>query len=61
MPPHIRHKAGERLSFANPLIRKAFVKSARALAGFHPNYLCLGTEINFLALQRAKKAGIYRF
>ena len=30
----------------------AFVKSAKALARMYPPYLCLATEINFLALQR---------
>ena len=52
LPPAIRRKAGSRVSFANPVIRKAFVESARALAGLKPPYLCLATEINFLALQR---------
>lgn len=52
IPADIRRKAGSPVSFANPVIRKAFLKSARALAGLHPPYLCLATEINFLALQR---------
>jgi len=52
LPPDIRRKAGARVSFANPLIRRTFIKSAGALAGLHPPYLCLATEINFLALQR---------
>ena len=52
IPPDVRRKAGKQVSFANPLIRKAFMKSARALAGLNPPYLCLATEINFLALQR---------
>ena len=52
IPPNIRRKAGMPVSFANPVIRRAFVNSARALAEFQPPYLCLATEINFLALQR---------
>lgn len=52
LPPDIRRKAGSQVSFANPVIRKAFIKSARELAGLKPPYLCLATEINFLALQR---------
>jgi hypothetical protein len=52
LPPDIRRKAGLLVSFANPVIRKAFIKSARKLANLKPPYLCLATEINFLALQR---------
>jgi hypothetical protein len=52
LPPDIRRKAGAQVSFANPVIRRAFVKSARTLARLTPPYLCLATEINFLALQR---------
>ena len=52
LPPDIRRITGPSVSFANPVIRKAFVKSARVLASLHPPYLCLATEINFLALQR---------
>ena len=52
VPPDIRRKAGPPVSFANPVIRMAFVKSVKALARLHPPYLCLATEINFLALQR---------
>lgn len=55
IPLDVRRKAGLPVSFANPVIRQAFVKSAKALAGLHPPYLCLATEINFLALQRLKE------
>jgi hypothetical protein len=52
LPADIRRKAGAAVSFANPIIRKAFVKAAQELAQLRPPYLCLATEINFLALQR---------
>lgn len=52
IPPHIRRKAGLSVSFANPLIRKAFKKTVKKLARLQPPYLCLATEINFLAMQR---------
>jgi hypothetical protein len=52
IPRDIRRKAGLAVSFANPLIRKAFKKTVKKLARLHPPYLCLATEINFLAMQR---------
>ena len=52
LPPDVRRKAGLSVSFANPIIRKAFIKTAIALARLRPPYLCLATEINFLAMQR---------
>jgi hypothetical protein len=52
LPESIRKKAGRNVSFGNPIIREAFKKSARDLARLKPAYLCLATEINFLALQR---------
>ena len=52
IPPDIRRKAGLAISFANPLIRKAFKTTVRKLARLQPPYLCLATEINFLAMQR---------
>ena len=52
IPPDIRRTAGLAISFANPLIRKAFKKTVRKLARLQPPYLCLATEINFLAMQR---------
>jgi hypothetical protein len=52
LPADIRRKAGSPVSFANPVIRTAFVKSAEELATLQPPYLCLATEINFLAMQR---------
>ncbi len=52
IPPDVRRKAGLAVSFANPLIRKAFKETAKKLARLQPPYLCLATEINFLAMQR---------
>lgn len=52
LPPHVREKAGPFVSFANPVIREAFKQAAKDLARLRPPYLCLATEINFLALQR---------
>jgi len=52
LPAAVRQKAGPFVSFANPVIREAFKDAARELARLRPPYLCLATEINFLALQR---------
>lgn len=52
VPAGIRRQAGADISFANPVIREGYKRSARALARLQPSYLCLATEINFLALQR---------
>ncbi len=52
LPVPVRLLAGPHVSFANPVIRGAFRAAARELAALAPGYLCLGTEINFLAMQR---------
>jgi hypothetical protein len=52
LPDSVQRKAGSNISFKNPVIRKAFKESAKDLARLEPPYLCLATEINFLALQR---------
>lgn len=52
LPFQVRLLAGEPVSFANPVIRAAFRAAARELAALAPRYLCLATEINFLAMQR---------
>jgi len=49
LPADVRRRAGANLSFANPDVREAFVGAAEALARLKPPYLCLATEINFLA------------
>ena len=52
VPASVRRKAGENLSFSNPIVRRSFVKAATDLARLKPPYLCLATEINLLAMQR---------
>jgi len=52
VPASVRRQAGADLSFSNPVVRAAYVKTATELARLKPVYLCLATEINFLALQR---------
>ena len=52
LPADVRRKAGPVISFANPVIRQAFKEAAVKLARLKPAYLCLATEINFLAMQR---------
>ncbi len=52
LPADIRRKAGPLISFANPVIRQGFKQAAVELARLKPPYLCLATEINFLAMQR---------
>lgn len=52
IPATVRKKAGDYVSFENPIIRKEFISSVKNLARMKPPYLCLATEINFLAIQR---------
>lgn len=52
LPGAVRKAAGRDLSFSNAAIRDAFIDAAKKLAELRPEYLCLATEINFLALQR---------
>jgi hypothetical protein len=52
LPADVRRRAGHHLSFENPVIREAFKETAAELARLHVPYLCLATEINFLAMQR---------
>ena len=64
LPAAIRRKAGPVISFANPVIRQGFKQAAVELARLKPPYLCLATEINFLAMQRLPEylhfAGLYK-
>ena len=64
LPEDVRRRAGDAISFANPVIRQAFKKTAVELARLKPAYLCLATEINFLAMQRLPEylhfAGLYK-
>ena len=52
LPDDVRRRIGGEASFGNPVVRKGFKKAARELARLKPAFLCLATEINFLALQR---------
>lgn len=52
LPAKVRRRAAGPISFANPIIRRAFKQTAVELARLQVPYLCLATEINFLALQR---------
>jgi hypothetical protein len=52
LPAIVHRQAGNFISFANPVIRSAYRNTVRDLANLRPPYLCLATEINFLALQR---------
>ena len=52
IPKDVRNRAKGAISFKNPVIRKAYKKAAAELAKLKPDYLCLATEINLLALQR---------
>lgn len=50
VPDAVKRAAGGRVTFANPAVRKAFVDAAVKLAELKPQYLCLATEINLMAL-----------
>lgn len=52
LPADVRRRAAPHVSFSNPAIRAAFKMTAAELARLQVPYLCLATEINFLALQR---------
>lgn len=52
LPDAVRKAAGRRISFANRTIRREYIRAAKELARLKPEYLCLATEINLLALQR---------
>ena len=52
LPADVRRRAAPYISFANPVIREAFKRTAVELARLQVPYLCLATEINFLAMQR---------
>lgn len=52
LPASLRQEARSSISFSNPVIRDGFRNAAKDLARLKPPYLCLATEINFLAMQR---------
>lgn len=55
LPADLRRSAAGRLSFSNPKIRRRFIKDTVAIARLNPPYLCLATEINFLAIHRLEE------
>jgi hypothetical protein len=52
LPADVRRRAAHHVSLANPVVREAFKRTAAGLARLQVPYLCLATEINFLAMQR---------
>lgn len=52
LPVGVRQRAGATISFSNPVVRRSYIKAATDLARLKPPYLCLATEINFLAMHR---------
>ncbi len=52
IPDSVRQQAGSNISFSNPVIRNNYINDVKKLARLKPAYLCLATEINFLAIQR---------
>lgn len=52
LPADARRRAAPHVSFANPVVREAFKETVARLAALEAPYLCLATEINFLAMQR---------
>jgi hypothetical protein len=50
VPGEVRREAGSSPSFRSAAVREAFARDAAALAKLKPDYLCLATEINMLAL-----------
>ena len=55
LPADVRRRAAPFVSFAHPVVREAFKRSAAELAALDVPYLCLATEINLLAMQRLEE------
>ncbi len=55
LPAELRRSERGRISFSNSRIRQRFVGDSIALARLKPAYLCLATEINFLAIHRLEE------
>lgn len=64
LPCDVRKKAGRNLSFANSQVHLPYISAAMELAKLKPPYLCLATEINFLAFasidEYVKFAAVYK-
>jgi hypothetical protein len=55
LPKSVRSKAGKNLSFSNPAVHKPFTKAVYELTKLKPPYLCIATEINFLAISSVQE------
>ena len=55
LPQALRERCAPQVSFANPLLSAEFSAAAVRLASLKPAYLCLATEINFLAIADIKE------
>jgi hypothetical protein len=51
LPSSVRERVKGELSFSNELVSGPFIETAIRLAKLQPPYLCLATEINFLAFK----------
>jgi len=51
VPSSVRERVKGTLSFSNELVSGPFIETAIRLAKLQPPYLCLATEINFLAFK----------
>ena len=64
VPDAVRRKAGRKLSFSDKNVYEPFISDALELARLKVPYLCLATEINFLAFKDIKEyinfAAIYK-
>ena len=54
-PKALAAKLGGKLSFSEPEIAEEYTRAALELAKLKPAYLCLATEINFLALENSRE------
>lgn len=55
VPESVRRNAKGKLTFENDQVHLPFIKAALDLARLKPPYLCLATEINFLAFKDIKE------
>jgi len=55
IPKRLRQAASARPTFDNKILSNAFVTAAEQLARSKPDYLCLATEINLLAIQHTQE------
>ena len=64
MPAAVKRRAGNRPTFADKAVHIPYIEAAFELAKLKPPYLCLATEINFLAFasidEYVKFAAVYK-